>query len=131
MKHRAVLVALMGLLLLQAGCRSEHGEWTPSPRSYALNLSGYEVPKPDNVPYSGAEDRGEYLRFYHSGYLAAVNEREAFVAINITPDSPRPQAAVDGWNDGFSEGTRVKHAYWRERGVEPFGVAATRPMPSP
>ncbi len=111
---------LISLALMATACASDAQPPASASPSFAVLITGYEVPKPTSVPFADETDQREYLRFYHQGYLTTMHD-DHFGHSSISPISDRPQAAMEGHYAGQTDAHRDKTAYWAARGRE-FGL---------
>ena len=111
------LTVLFTIVLVSIGCATHHGAPTPRAESLAVYMTGYDVPKPSEIPFADEPARREYLRFYHFAYLATMWEDVPSLSC-ITPISDAPEAAVAGHYAGEVDAHRDKSEYWRQRGRE-------------
>ena len=107
-------VILLAACLAAAGCAS-------SPRarvrweSWAIHITGYDVPPPASNPYSDKLGQREYLRFYHEAYLTTMWQ-DCSVHSTISPISEHSEAAVAGHYDGQHDADLAKREYWARQG---------------
>ena len=111
------ITVLFPVLLVSVGCAAHQGTPTPHGEGFAVYMTGYDVPAPSEVPFSGEIARREYLRFYHEAYLTTMWQDVASHS-TITPISDSPEAAMAAWNAGQEDAHRDKAEYWRQRGRE-------------